>query len=365
VAAPSGAAVNVNFAKLPGSYLFAEMGRRQELFRAGHPGVKLLHLRNRGCHAAAVPLRSSTPWHRAVDVMASAETFRGYPPYYAMISCGRAIAQNDFAWRGEYPGGRDLRQRRRQNRLRQRRRSLRAGCVVAVCDPVYPCMWTAPPWPAGPATYSTPWTKLVYLPCTEENGFFAGAARAARGSRLALCSPTTPPEPPFTRRDLKNMGGYANRARLRPALRPRPTRLCHVARRAADLYEIPGRRPAPIEFHSSPNRPASPGPAAVHGGAPETDPRRHEPDGNAREGGSAPSSTAYPNIVQQRRGRRLHGAGQTRAGGSHGILPEKRSRHAHRAHGGGHPLQRSAWIPPISGSVSPAASIPGQASTCC
>ena len=71
--------INDNFLKLPGSYLFSEIARRVEAFKASHPGVKLIRL-GIGDVTRPLPPACIEAMHKAVDEMASADTFRGYGP---------------------------------------------------------------------------------------------------------------------------------------------------------------------------------------------------------------------------------------------------------------------------------------------
>ena len=71
--------VNENFAKLPGSYLFANIAKRVSTFQAEHPEKEIIRL---GIGDVTLPLGSLAieGLHEGVDAMASAETFKGYGP---------------------------------------------------------------------------------------------------------------------------------------------------------------------------------------------------------------------------------------------------------------------------------------------
>ena len=88
--------INDNFLKLPGSYLFSEIARRVEAFKASHPGVKLIRL-GIGDVTRPLPPACIEAMHKAVNEMASADTFRGYGPEQGYEFLRRAIVENDYA----------------------------------------------------------------------------------------------------------------------------------------------------------------------------------------------------------------------------------------------------------------------------
>ena len=71
--------VNENFAKLPGSYLFANIAKRVSTFQADHPEKEIIRL---GIGDVTQPIAPAIieAMHKAVDEMGHAETFRGYAP---------------------------------------------------------------------------------------------------------------------------------------------------------------------------------------------------------------------------------------------------------------------------------------------
>ena len=71
--------INTNYLKLPGSYLFAAIGKKVREYSAAHPDKKVISL---GIGDVSQPLAPAviTALHGAVDEMASAETFKGYAP---------------------------------------------------------------------------------------------------------------------------------------------------------------------------------------------------------------------------------------------------------------------------------------------
>ena len=93
------AKVNENYAKLPGSYLFAEIARRTAEYSAAHPDANLIKM---GIGDVTRPLAPAVidAMHAAVNDMASIEAFHGYGPEQGYDFLRKAIADNDFRSRG-------------------------------------------------------------------------------------------------------------------------------------------------------------------------------------------------------------------------------------------------------------------------
>ena len=130
--------INDNFAKLPGSYLFAETGRRKRVFLENNPGRRLI---NMGIGDVTRPLFPSVlaAMHKAVDEMGDASTFRGYAPEQGYDFLRQAIAENDFAKRG---AGIEADEIFVSDGAKSDCANIvdifGGGNTVAVCDPVYP-----------------------------------------------------------------------------------------------------------------------------------------------------------------------------------------------------------------------------------
>ena len=71
--------VNENYLKLPGSYLFSEIAKRVAAYTQTHPEADVIRL-GIGDVTRPLPPAVIDSLHRAVDDMASPETFHGYGP---------------------------------------------------------------------------------------------------------------------------------------------------------------------------------------------------------------------------------------------------------------------------------------------
>ena len=72
--------VNENHLKLPGNYLFAEIGKRVAAFKEQNPAADVIRL-GIGDVTRPLPMACIDAMHKAVDDMSRVETFKGYPEY--------------------------------------------------------------------------------------------------------------------------------------------------------------------------------------------------------------------------------------------------------------------------------------------
>ena len=84
--------VNENYLKLPGSYLFSNIGKKVAAYKEANPDKSIISL---GIGDVTQPLAPEIikSLHSAVDEMGKAETFRGYAPDlgYEFLRNARAV----------------------------------------------------------------------------------------------------------------------------------------------------------------------------------------------------------------------------------------------------------------------------------
>ena len=205
--------INDNFQKLPGGYLFPEIGRRVRAFSAENPPMPLIRL---GIGDVTQPLAPAVieAMKKATEEMAHKETFRGY----CEETCG-AYDFLRFAIRDSYKAaGVDIADDEifvsdgAKSDCGNIGDIFSVDNVVAVCDPVYPVYVDTSAMAGRAGDYDGErWTKLVYLPCTEENGFFPELPRDGRVPDLIyICSPNNPTGTAATKEQLKTWVDYAN-----------------------------------------------------------------------------------------------------------------------------------------------------------
>lgn len=83
--------INEHFSDIKESYLFSDIAKRVKTYSAAHPDQKIIRL---GIGDVTLPLTKSviSAMHKAVDEMASSDTFRGYASEYGYNFLQQAIA---------------------------------------------------------------------------------------------------------------------------------------------------------------------------------------------------------------------------------------------------------------------------------
>ena len=244
--------VNQNYAKLPGSYLFAEIARRVAAYSAEHPEVELIRL---GIGDVTQPLCPAVieAMHKAVDEMGKAETFRGYGPEQGYDFLRKAIVETDFAARGVNIGMDEI-------FVSDGAKSdcgnigdiFGADNVVAVCDPVYPVYVDTNAMAGRAGEYQTElqqWSNIYYMPTTAENGFEPELPKT-HVDMIYLCSPNNPTGTALNRQQLQKWVDYANENDAVILFDAAYEAFITEEEVPHTIFEIPGAETCAIEFHS-------------------------------------------------------------------------------------------------------------------
>ena len=245
-------AINENFQKLPGSYLFSEIARRVAAYEQEHPDKKLIRL-GIGDVTRPLPEAVTAAMHRAVDDMATAGGFHGYGPEQGYDFLREAIARCDYQARNVdiQPGeifvsdgaksdcGNIVDLFARENR-------------VAVCDPVYPVYVDTNAMAGRAGDYDEAagrWTNLIYMPCIAENGF-TPAIPEGRADMIYLCFPNNPTGAVATRAQLQTWVDYANANGSVILFDAAYEAFITTPGIPHSIFEIPGAETCAIEFRS-------------------------------------------------------------------------------------------------------------------
>ena len=130
--------INENFSLLRSNYLFSTMSRKIKDYKIAHPEADIIDL-GIGDVSRPLPEACIKAMHSAVNEMADAATFRGYPPERGYDFLIDKILKYDFAARG-------ITLERDEIFISDGAKSdtgsigdiFSPECKVAVCDPVYP-----------------------------------------------------------------------------------------------------------------------------------------------------------------------------------------------------------------------------------
>ncbi len=244
--------INPNFAKLPGSYLFAEVARRTAAFQEAHPEAKVIKL---GIGDVTQPLAPAVieAMHVAADEQASTETFMGYGPYEGYAFLREAIAEHDFAARGVDIAIDEI-------FVSDGAKSdcgnivdiLGEGNRIAVCDPVYPVYVDSNAIAGRTGDYDATkeaWTNIYYMPTTAENGF-CPALPEEKVDVIYLCSPNNPTGTALSASQLKAWVDYANENDSLIMFDAAYERFIQDDDVPHSIYEIEGAKTCAIEFRS-------------------------------------------------------------------------------------------------------------------
>ncbi len=245
------ATINDNYLKLPGSYLFAEIGRRVAAYKEAHPEADVIRL-GIGDVTQPLPAVCIEAMHQAVDEMAHKETFRGYGPEQGYSFLTEAILKNNYASKGIHFGTDEIfvsdGSKSDTGNIQE---IFGSADKIAITDPVYPVYLDTNVMAGRTGTLQKDghFAGVTYLPCTAENNF-APELPAERVDMLYLCCPNNPTGTTLSREELTKWVNWA---------KANDTVILFDAAYAAyitepdvptTIYEIPGAKDVAIEFRS-------------------------------------------------------------------------------------------------------------------
>ena len=243
---------NFNYAKLPSSYLFANIAHETAAYQEAHPEAKLIKM---GIGDVTRPLAPAVikAMHEAVDDLATPEHFHGYGPEQGYDFLREAILENDFKARGIDISLDEI----------FVSDGAKSDCgnigdlfdvdnVIAVCDPVYPVYVDSNAMSGRAGEYDAAtekWSNIVYMPTTAENGFNPELPKE-HVDIVYLCSPNNPTGTVLSYDQLKTWVDYANETQAVIMFDAAYERFITEEGIPHSIFEIPGARTCAIEFRS-------------------------------------------------------------------------------------------------------------------
>lgn len=232
--------INKDYLNLSENYLFSEIASRVKKYSAEHPDCEIIRL---GIGDVTKPL--ATPimdaLENAVFEMGKKETFRGYAPDRGYEFLRNAIADVDYRKRGcDISPDEIFVSDGAKSDCGNIQEIFDKDNVVAVTDPVYP-VYADTNVMAG--------RKIVYMPCTKDNGFVPELPEE-KVDILYLCFPNNPTGAVITKENLQKFVDYA---------RKNDSVIIYDAAYEAyiteqdiphSIYECEGAREVAIELHS-------------------------------------------------------------------------------------------------------------------
>ena len=244
------ALVNEHYLKLPGSYLFSDVAKRVNAFKAQHPQVRVISL---GIGDVTQPLCPVVieAMHKATDEMAVKASFRGYGPEHGYDFLRDAILRNDFLTRGIHLDRDEVFVNDgAKSDTGNIQELLRWDNSVAVTDPIYPVYIDSNAMIGRAGTFKEGrWTDITYMPCTADNNFVPQLPDH-RVDMIYLCYPNNPTGTVLPKDELRKWVNFA--------LKNDAVLFYDAAYEAYiqnpdiphSIYEIKGARKCAIEFHS-------------------------------------------------------------------------------------------------------------------
>lgn len=204
------ARVNEHYLKLSAGYLFPEIGRRVRAFAGANPSAKIVRL-GIGDVTRPLPPAVLKAFHDAVSELGEEKTFMGYGPEQGYGFLIDTIIEKAYAPLG-------VRLKPSEIFISDGSKCDTANILdifaldnrVAIADPVYPVYndTNVMVGRSGPPDERGYYQGIVYLPCTEANGFFPALPKE-RVDIVYLCSPNNPTGMVADARQLKTWVDYA------------------------------------------------------------------------------------------------------------------------------------------------------------
>lgn len=204
--------INEHFLKLKAGYLFPEIARRVRSFSEANPEIASDIIKcGIGDVTEPLPPASLEAFHRAVDELGKRETFRGYGPSEGYDFLRSAVAAHDYRDQGVQVADDEI-------FISDGSKCDSANILdifgdknkIAITDPVYPVYvdTNVMAGHTGPADDAGAYQKLVYLPCTAENGFVPPLPKE-KVDLIYLCYPNNPTGTVATKEQLQAWVRYA------------------------------------------------------------------------------------------------------------------------------------------------------------
>jgi LL-diaminopimelate aminotransferase len=245
------ARINDNYLKLQAGYLFPEIGRRVKEFITANPDAKVIRL---GIGDVTKPLVPAVlkAFHTGVDDMAKGESFHGYGPEQGYDWLCDAIIKKSYNPLGvELKTGEMFISDGSKCDTSNILDIFDLGNKVAIGDPVYPVYndTNVMTGRTGQMNAKGYYEGLVYMPCTEENGFTPDIP-TEKVDVVYLCSPNNPTGTVATKEQLQAWVDYALKNEAVIFFDAAYEAFITEARVPHSIYEIEGAKKCAIEFRS-------------------------------------------------------------------------------------------------------------------
>jgi LL-diaminopimelate aminotransferase len=245
------ARINENYLQLPGNYLFSEIARKINKYKADHPEADIIRL---GIGDVTQPLVPTVidGFQKAVSEMGEAKTFRGYGPEQGYSFLINQIIANDYG-----PLGVELSEDEvfisdgAKCDTGNIQEIFGLDNIIAVTDPVYPVYVDSNVMAgrSGKLGADGRYQKIVYLPCTEANGLKPELPKT-KVDIIYLCFPNNPTGMTLTKDELKVWVDYARSSKAIILFDAAYEAYIQEKGIPHSIYEVDGAKEVAVEFRS-------------------------------------------------------------------------------------------------------------------
>jgi LL-diaminopimelate aminotransferase len=242
--------INENYLKLQASYLFADIKNRTAAYQQAHPDREVIKL-GIGDVTRPLPQACIQAFHRGVDEMADAKTFRGYGPEQGYEFLREKIARHDFQARGADISPDEIfisdGAKCDNGNIQE---ILSKDTKIAIPDPVYPVYVDTNVMAGRAGGYNQGrYDRLVYMEGKRENGFIPDLPRE-KVDLIYLCYPNNPTGATISKPALKEWVEYARENKALILYDAAYESFIRDDELPKSIYEIEGARDVAIEFRS-------------------------------------------------------------------------------------------------------------------
>jgi len=245
------ATINDNYGKLAAGYLFPEIAKRAKAFSQNNPGVKLLKL---GIGNSTEPLAPTVVagLKFGADKLAKAETYTGYGDEQGDTRLRKAIAAEYGKLGAQISDNEVFVSDGAKPDVGNIQSIFSPDCIVAVQDPAYPVYVDTNVIAGRGGNYDASrgcYDKLVYMPCTEANGFFPEVP-TKKVDLIYLCSPNNPTGAVATKEQLAKFVEYARKNQAVIIFDSAYSEYISDPALPKSIYEVAGAKECAIEINS-------------------------------------------------------------------------------------------------------------------
>lgn len=245
------ALVNENYLKLPEYYVFNEIEQKINAHKVIHPEANVIRL-GQGDVSRPLPDAVIRAMQGAVAELADVKTFRGYGPETGYRFLIEKILKYDYQSRGVSLSADEIFiSDGSKSDVGNIGHIFGRDNIIAITDPVYPVYENAAIM-GGRSGYLNDddlWSNIVYIPCTEKNGFVPQLPDE-KVDIIYLCYPNNPTGIALTKEQLKMWVDYALENKAIIIYDGAYTAYIQEDNIPHSIYEIKGAKKCAIEIRS-------------------------------------------------------------------------------------------------------------------